>query len=94
MRRSLLVDPRTRKARARKARHGRRPGHCLRRRALGRKIDEAVKNLDDLEFRIIELRYGLADGHSHTHDEVARTLAITPEKVQQIEAAAVAKLQQ
>ncbi len=61
--------------------------------ALSQQIDEAVKNLDDLEFRIIELRYGLADGRSHTHEEVATALELTPEKVQQIEAAAVAKLQ-
>jgi hypothetical protein len=60
--------------------------------ALGRQIDAAVKNLDDLEFRIIELRYGLADGHTHSHEEVAKALEITPEKVQEIEAAAVAKL--
>ena len=60
--------------------------------ALSRQIDEAVKNLDDLEFRIIELRYGLADGHNHSHEEVAKALQITPEKVQEIEAAAVAKL--
>jgi DNA-directed RNA polymerase specialized sigma24 family protein len=60
--------------------------------ALSRQIDQAVKNLDDLEFRIIELRYGLADGHSHSHEEVAKALELTPEKVQEIEAAAVAKL--
>ena len=60
--------------------------------ALSKQIDAAVKNLDDLEFRIIELRYGLADGHSHSHEEVAKALEITPEKVQEIEAAAVAKL--
>jgi hypothetical protein len=55
-------------------------------------LDRAIKNLDDLEFRIIELRYGLADGHFHTHEEVAQALEITPEKVQEIEVAAVAKL--
>jgi RNA polymerase sigma factor (sigma-70 family) len=60
--------------------------------ALSRQIDEAVKNLDDLEFRIIELRYGLADGHNHSHQEVAKALQITPEKVKEIEASAVAKL--
>ena len=60
--------------------------------ALSRQIDEAVRNLDDVEFPIIELRYGLADGYSYSHEEVARILAITPEQVQEIEAAAVAKL--
>jgi RNA polymerase primary sigma factor len=59
---------------------------------LSRQLDEAVKNLDDIEFRIIELRYGLADGYSYSHEDVAKELKITPEKVQEIEAAAVAKL--
>ena len=48
--------------------------------------------LDDLEFRIIELRYGLADGREYSHEEIASLLSITPEKVRDIEAAAVAKL--
>ncbi len=60
--------------------------------SITRQIDEAVKNLNGLEFRIIELRYGLADGHNHSHEEVAKALQITPERVEEIEAAAVAKL--
>jgi RNA polymerase sigma factor (sigma-70 family) len=60
--------------------------------ARSRQIASVVDNLDDLEFRIIELRYGLADGYSYSHEEIAGLLSITPEKVQEIEAAAVAKL--
>ena len=56
-------------------------------------IDEAVRNLSDLEFRIIELRYGLADGNSYSREEVAKLLEIPPEEVEAIEAGAVAKLQ-
>ncbi len=60
--------------------------------ALSRQIANAVGNLDDLEFRIIELRYGLADGYSYCHEEIAELLSVAPEKVHEIEAAAVAKL--
>jgi hypothetical protein len=56
--------------------------------------DNALSNLDDLEFEIVELRYGLADGYSYSHEELAGLLKITPEKVQEIEAAAIAKLKQ
>jgi RNA polymerase sigma factor (sigma-70 family) len=61
--------------------------------ALRQQIDEAVRNLSDQEFRIIELRYGLADGHSYSREEVAKLLEIPPEEVEAIEAGAVAKLQ-
>jgi RNA polymerase primary sigma factor len=60
--------------------------------ALRLRIDEAVRNLSDQEFRIIELRYGLADGYSYSRDEVAKLLEIPPEEVEEIEAGAVAKL--
>ena len=56
-------------------------------------LGQISTELDDLEFRIIELRYGLADGREYTHEEIAALLCIAPEKVQEIEAAAVAKLQ-
>ena len=55
-------------------------------------LDLAVKNLSDQEFRVIELRYGLADGQEHSQEEVGKLLKLTPERVAEIEAAAVAKL--
>ena len=61
--------------------------------ALRQQIDEAVRNLSDQEFRIIELRYGLADGYSYSREEVGALLELTPEEVEEIEAVAVAKLQ-
>ena len=61
--------------------------------ALRQQIDEAVRNLSDQEFRIIELRYGLADGYSYSREEIGSLLELTPEEVEEIEAAAVAKLQ-
>ncbi len=58
----------------------------------GMPLGQISTELDDLEFRIIELRYGLADGREYTHEEIAALLSITPEKVHEIEAAALAKL--
>jgi RNA polymerase sigma factor (sigma-70 family) len=60
--------------------------------ALGQLIDEAVSNLSDQEFRVVELRYGLATGSSYSLEEVGRDLGISPEQVAEIEAGAVAKL--
>jgi DNA-directed RNA polymerase specialized sigma24 family protein len=59
---------------------------------ISQQIDEAVKNLSDEEFRIIELRYGLADGETHSHEEIGKLLELTPERIAEIEAGAVAKL--
>jgi ClpX C4-type zinc finger/Sigma-70, region 4 len=61
--------------------------------ALRQQIDEAVRNLSDQEFRVIELRYGLADGYYYSREEVASLLEIPLEEVEEIEAGAVAKLQ-
>ena len=56
------------------------------------RVDLAVKNLSDQEFRVIELRYGLATGYEFSLEEVGRDLGITPERMAEIEAVAVAKL--
>src|SRR5262245_1095600 len=59
---------------------------------LGDAVAVAVKNLSDQEFRVIELRYGLADGYSYSHEEVGKLLQLSPERIAEIEAEAVAKL--
>jgi RNA polymerase sigma factor (sigma-70 family) len=55
-------------------------------------FEDAVTNLSDQEFRVIELRYGLATGYPYSLEEVGEDLEITPEAVAEIEAGAVAKL--
>jgi hypothetical protein len=59
------------------------------------RFDEALHNLnlDDLESRVIKLRCGMADGDPQNYKEVADALEITPEKVQEIEAAVIRKTQ-
>ena len=54
---------------------------------------ELLKTLTYREREIIRLRYGLADGYSYTLEEVGRIFKVTRERVRQIEAKAVRKLQ-
>ncbi len=60
---------------------------------LREKIDELLKTLTYREREIIRLRYGLTDGYCYTLEEVGRIFKVTRERVRQIEAKAVAKLQ-
>ena len=57
------------------------------------KIDELLQTLTFREREIIRLRYGLVDGYSYTLEECGRIFKVTRERVRQIEAKAVAKLQ-
>ena len=60
---------------------------------LREKIESLLKTLTYREREIIRLRYGLDDGYSYTLEEVGRLFKITRERVRQIEAKAVGKLQ-
>ena len=58
--------------------------------------DRIVNVLGTLTFRereIIKLRYGIGDGYTYTLEEVGRIFRVTRERVRQIEAKAVRKLQ-
>ena len=57
------------------------------------KIDTVLKTLTYREREIIKLRYGLGDGYTYTLEEVGRIFKVTRERVRQIEAKAVRKLQ-
>jgi RNA polymerase primary sigma factor len=57
------------------------------------KIDSVLKTLTYREREIIKLRYGLGDGYTYTLEEVGRIFKVTRERVRQIEAKAVRKLQ-
>jgi RNA polymerase primary sigma factor len=60
---------------------------------LRQKIDVLLKTLTFREREIIRLRYGLGDGYTYTLEEVGRIFKVTRERVRQIEAKAVKKLQ-
>ena len=57
------------------------------------KIEGLLKTLTFREREIIRLRYGLGDGYTYTLEEVGRIFKVTRERVRQIEAKAVKKLQ-
>jgi len=57
------------------------------------KLDSLLKTLTYREREIIRLRYGLTDGYTYTLEEVGRIFRVTRERVRQIEAKAVKKLQ-
>ena len=69
------------------------PVKCAAGGILRGKIDELLKTLTFREREIIRLRYGLVDGYSYTLEECGRIFKVTRERVRQIEAKAVAKLQ-
>ncbi|MCO8124431.1 sigma-70 family RNA polymerase sigma factor [Stieleria sp. TO1_6] len=69
------------------------PVHMASSGILRSKIDELLKTLTFREREIIRLRYGLVDGYSYTLEECGRIFKVTRERVRQIEAKAVAKLQ-
>lgn len=55
-------------------------------------IEQAMSVLNDRERRIIEMRYGLKDGHSLSLDEVSVLFHLTRERIRQIEVKALRKL--
>ena len=55
-------------------------------------VEKAMTVLNPRERLIIELRYGLQDGHYHTLDEVSAEFKLTRERIRQIEVKALRKL--
>ncbi|MBN2713419.1 MAG: RNA polymerase sigma factor RpoD, partial [Planctomycetes bacterium] len=57
------------------------------------KIDAVLSSLSFREREIIKLRYGIGDDYTYTLEEVGRKFNVTRERVRQIEAKALRKLQ-
>ncbi len=57
------------------------------------RLSEVLESLNYREREILRLRYGLADGYTYTLEEVGDIFSVTRERVRQIEAKAVRKLQ-
>jgi len=57
------------------------------------KIRSVLDTLTYREREIIKLRYGIGDGYTYTLEEVGRRFRVTRERVRQIEAKAIRKLQ-
>ncbi|MGJ8635274.1 MAG: sigma-70 family RNA polymerase sigma factor [Phycisphaerales bacterium] len=61
--------------------------------ALKSRIELVLKTLSYREREIIKLRYGIGDGYTYTLEEVGRIFKVTRERVRQVEAKAIRKLQ-
>jgi RNA polymerase primary sigma factor len=61
---------------------------------LKEQIDRALDELTPREKRVLQLRYGLKDGHARTLDEVGQEFGLTRERIRQIEAKSLRKLRQ
>ena len=55
-------------------------------------VKEAIKDLTPREQKILEMRFGLTDGVSHTLEEVGQEFDVTRERIRQIEAKALEKI--
>ena len=60
---------------------------------LKERINVVLKTLSYREREIIKLRYGIGDGYTYTLEEVGRIFKVTRERVRQVEAKAIRKMQ-
>jgi len=70
------------------------PEEQLMREALYRDLQKLLADLTGRERDVIQMRFGLGDGHPYSLSEVGRALDLSRERVRQIEAKALQKLRQ
>ncbi len=68
------------------------PADSVTRQLLSEEMQAALHSLTPREERILELRFGLKDGQTHTLEEVGAKMGYTRERIRQIEAIALRKL--
>ncbi len=56
-------------------------------------VQEVISHLSPREQKILEMRFGLVDGVAHTLEEVGREFDVTRERIRQIEAKALERIQ-
>jgi len=59
---------------------------------LQEQLQEVLNTLNDRERKVIQLRFGLQDGHPRTLEEVGREFGVTRERIRQIESKTLGKL--
>lgn len=69
------------------------PPESVAQEAMRHRIEAVLKTLSYREREIIKLRYGIGDGYTYTLEEVGRIFKVTRERVRQVEAKAIRKLQ-
>ncbi|MEB2287326.1 MAG: sigma-70 family RNA polymerase sigma factor [Anaerolineae bacterium] len=68
------------------------PAEVVTQNLLREHLQQALARLPEREAHILELRYGLQDGETHTLEEVGRQIGVTRERVRQLEAQALNRL--
>lgn len=59
---------------------------------LKEQMQDILDSLSERERKVLEMRFGLLDGHGHTLEEVGQEFGVTRERIRQIEAKALRKL--
>jgi RNA polymerase primary sigma factor len=59
---------------------------------LQEQLESVLHTLSDREKKVIQLRFGLTDGHPRTLEEVGREFGVTRERIRQIESKTLSKL--
>ncbi len=70
------------------------PAVSAQRKILKQYITEIVNDLTPREQKILDMRFGLTDGVTHTLEEVGKVFSVTRERIRQIEAKALDKIRQ
>ncbi|RUA18039.1 MAG: RNA polymerase sigma factor RpoD, partial [Clostridia bacterium] len=68
------------------------PVDAATRQLLREQMKEILEELTNRERRVLEMRFGLTNGRSHTLEEVGQEFGVTRERIRQIEAKALRKL--
>ncbi len=70
------------------------PSQVASRKLLRKRLKEILFDLSLREQKILEMRFGLNDGITHTLEEVGQEFGVTRERIRQIEAKALEKMRQ
>lgn len=70
------------------------PSHTAAQRLLKRWLIEILEDLSPRERRILDMRFGLTDGITHTLEEVGNEFDVTRERIRQIEAKSLEKIRE
>jgi RNA polymerase primary sigma factor len=68
------------------------PTEATSQQLLKEQIDKVLDELTEREKKVLQLRFGLKDGHARTLEEVGREFDVTRERIRQIEGKALRKL--
>lgn len=68
------------------------PSQVAARRLLKDQLREIISELTPREQKILDMRFGLSDGITHTLEEVGREFGVTRERIRQIEAKALERI--